>query len=327
MMFINNANADVYSKVYLATKSRDEAMLKAEEEQDLQNKNVGIKQSVKLLNQDEKNNYGIVQFSLNEERINLMLTKDNIARLREKFSADDFYQRSDGVLRLSGKAESYVGGWLSELLENMGADRADINGDGKFSGKERAMIASGYSYDLSSEKQGVVGKSAGVYNVQGYQAGEDSVLSKTLDDYVNEFISADKTLKGKVGLKDYAEQTQGSFSDAIKKELSAKENKLADMFAEAQMKVQPKKKGKSTEEEEEEARKKAAELLAKIKQNRDIESLTPEEKAVLKEYFAGEVEQLEVKDADSVNKHLEQSIEAFIEQIASHSSLVFEAKV
>lgn len=326
-MFINNANTNVYGKVYLATKSRDEATLKAEEEQDLQNRNAGIKQSVKLLKQDEKNNYGIVQFNINEERINLMLTKDNIARLREKFSADDFYQRSDGALRLSGKAESYVGGWLSELLENMGADKADINGDGKFSGKERAMIANGHSYALSNAQQGVIEKSVSIYNVQGYQAGEDSILSKTLDDYVNELISADKTLKGKVGLKDYVEQTQGNFSNAIRKELSVKENKLADMFAEAQMRVQPKKKNKSAEEEEEEARKKATELLAKIKQNRDIESLTQEEKAMLKEYFAGEVERLKVKDADSVNKHLERSIEAFIEQIASHSSLVFETKV
>ena len=324
MMFINNANANVYGKVYLATKSRDKATLKAEEEQDLQNRNAEISQSVKLLKQDEKNNYGIVQFSLNEERINLMLTKDNIARLKEKFDANNFYQRSDGALRLSGKAEAYVGGWLSELLENMGADKADFDGDGKFSGKERAMIASGYSYDLSSEQQGVVGKSVGVYNVQGYQAGEDSILSKTLDDYVNEFISADKDLKGKVGLKDYAEQTHGSLYNAIKEKLSAKEDKTAEVFAQTQTKMQAKKKKKSQEEE---AQEKAMELLAKVKQSRDIESLTPQEKAVLKEYFAGEVAQLKNQDANTFNKHLEQSIEAFVEQITSDSSLVFEVKI
>ncbi len=115
--------------------------------------------------QNNADNYGAVQFNINEEHINLMPTKDNIARLQEKFDANNFYQREDGTLRLSGKAESYIGGWLKELLENMGANKADINRNGKFSGTERTMILNGYSYKVGDKQQEVIGESLSVYNV------------------------------------------------------------------------------------------------------------------------------------------------------------------
>ncbi|TLD82902.1 hypothetical protein LS70_006315 [Helicobacter sp. MIT 11-5569] len=324
-MFIKNANDILYTKTYLVANNRDEAMLRSEEEQDLQDGGVGIKKSAKLVGQEDKGNYGVVQVSINEERINLMLTKENIARLKEKFDTNNFYQREDGALRLSGKAEAYVGGWVSEFLENMGADKADIDGDGKFSNQERTLILNGYTYHLSSEKQGILDKNIGVYNLERYQYGnDDSMLSQTLDDFINTFISADRNLNGKVSLEDYTTQTHGSLYNALKEKLNARENKLAEMIEEMRVKLPAKKKKKS---EEEEAQEKAIELLAKIKQSKDIESLSPEEKELLKEYFAGEVEQLKSKDADVVNKHLEQTINTFIEQIESDSSLVFEARV
>ncbi|HEX5329674.1 hypothetical protein, partial [Sulfuricurvum sp.] len=47
-----------------------------------------------------------------------------------------FFERSDGVLRLNGKAENFVAGWMQNIRADRSYDKADADRNGKIEGDE-----------------------------------------------------------------------------------------------------------------------------------------------------------------------------------------------
>lgn len=324
-MFVNGAGSIVSSKVYLAANDRTQAALTSEESQDLQLKSQerGIKESIKSkLTRDS--NYQLVLFDdpTSGERVSALISKENMERLQEKFNKKDFYAREDGNMRLSGKAEAYVSGWYAEIMGNVGAQRADLNQDGKFSENERGLLRDGYSFELSQSQS--FGNPISVLLVEGNTKSDDTEV-RTTEDLLDNFISQDKDLNGKISVQEHFEVTRGSLYSALKGILESQENPLAEMAAQSQA-TNPTTPNK--EELDVSAMEEAMRLLAKIKQSGNLNALSPEEQALVRQYFAGEVEQIkqQSQDTDVINQHLDRKIRDFVEQMGSNESLILSTK-
>lgn len=76
-------------------------------------------------------------------RIQLALSNENMNRLQNKFGLEDFYQRNDNVIRLSGKAEAFVSGWFGDLAYRQNYLGADVNHDGKIDRDEFGSLRIG----------------------------------------------------------------------------------------------------------------------------------------------------------------------------------------
>lgn len=77
--------------------------------------------------------------------IKIGLSDENIAKLKDKFGLADFYTRNDGSAILSGRAESFVAGWFSDIAYKRGYINADENNNGEMSKSELAKTFSGFS--------------------------------------------------------------------------------------------------------------------------------------------------------------------------------------
>ena len=269
-MFVNGAGSIVSSKVYLAANDRTQAALTSEESQDLQLKpqERGIKESIKSKLVGDSN-YQLVLFDdpTSGERVSALISKENMERLQEKFNKKDFYAREDGNIRLSGKAEAYVSGWYAEIMGNVGAQRADLNQDGKFSENERGLLRDGYSFELSQSQS--FGNPISVLLVEGNTKSDDTEV-RTTEDLLDNFISQDKDLNGKISVQEHFEVTRGSLYSALKGILESQENPLAEMVEQSQEAnlATPNK-----EELDVSAMKEAMRLLAKIKQSGNLNAL------------------------------------------------------
>jgi hypothetical protein len=72
------------------------------------------------------------------------LDKEVLEDLKESFSKQDFFDRDDGIMRLSGRAEEYIAGWILDIKEKRGYEKADANGDGVISGNEQDDLKVGF---------------------------------------------------------------------------------------------------------------------------------------------------------------------------------------
>lgn len=156
-MLIHNADKILFRKIYFAANNHKESALAQEEIQNLKPNQESPQDSTKISIKNKLTNdssYQLVMFEdgISGDKVQALLSKENIQRLQEKFDKSDFYTRDDGILRLSGKAESYVSGWYGEIAYNMGAFNADLNKDGKFSPQENALIKDDYTF-LAAEKK------------------------------------------------------------------------------------------------------------------------------------------------------------------------------
>ena len=64
------------------------------------------------------------------------LSDTNLSKLKSNFDDSNFFQREDGVTRLTDKAESFVSGWYQDIAYNREFLKADKNSDGKLDDKE-----------------------------------------------------------------------------------------------------------------------------------------------------------------------------------------------
>lgn len=78
------------------------------------------------------------------EVIAYKLDKEVLQELKESFSKQDFYQREDGIMRLSGRAEEYIAGWILDIKEKRGYEKADANGDGVIGANEQENLKVGF---------------------------------------------------------------------------------------------------------------------------------------------------------------------------------------
>lgn len=86
------------------------------------------------------------------------LSKKTIDNLKEKFgdSNTNFFERSDGVLRLNGNVENFVAGWMQNIRQNRNYDKADADGNGLIEGNEAQALTIAFErqndYDYIGKK-------------------------------------------------------------------------------------------------------------------------------------------------------------------------------
>lgn len=80
----------------------------------------------------------------NSKEVKITLTQENIDKLKNNFKSDDFYQKQDGSIRLSGKAEAFVSGWYGDIAYNRNFLKADTDKDGKLSDEEYKNTKNGF---------------------------------------------------------------------------------------------------------------------------------------------------------------------------------------
>jgi len=86
-----------------------------------------------------------------ENIIAYKLDKEIVAELKNSFANSDFFQREDGILRLNAKAEAYIAGWLLDIKENRGYEKADINADGIVDQHESNNLNVGFDHSTDYE--------------------------------------------------------------------------------------------------------------------------------------------------------------------------------
>lgn len=88
--------------------------------------------------------------------VTLELSDAAVKKLKEKFGNKDFFEREDGILRLNGKAEEYVAGWVDDIKNKRNYAKADMDGDGLISGQEKGLLKVGFErrteYDFVKDK-------------------------------------------------------------------------------------------------------------------------------------------------------------------------------
>lgn len=324
MTSIGGVDNIVSKKTYLSANARAESSLQREAEQDSLAPQE-IKESIKAKLVGQDSNYKLVLFddATSGERVSALLSKENLERLQEKFNQKDFYARDDGLMRLSGKAEAYVSGWYAQIVTgDVGAQKADLDRDGKFSDKERGLIQDGYTFKLA--EKGILNNGMAVYSVATNAKADDTKV-RTIEDLLDNFITQDKNLDGEISVQEHIEVTRGNLAQTLKGILKSKENTLAQMVEDSRAKTpEP----KSKEELDVAAMEEAMRLLAKIKQSGNLNTLSAEEQALVQQYFAGEVELIKQQsnDADVINGHLTNKINDFVEQMRSNESLILSVK-
>lgn len=85
------------------------------------------------------------------------LSKKTIDSLKEKFGdSNNFFERNDGVLRLNGKAENFVAGWMQNIREDRSYEKADADRNGRIEGNEAQVLTIGFErqkdYDYIGKK-------------------------------------------------------------------------------------------------------------------------------------------------------------------------------
>lgn len=324
MTSIGGVDNIVLKKTYLSANARAESSLQREVEQDSLAPQE-IKESIKAKLVGQDSNYKLVLFddATSGERVSALLSKENLERLQEKFNQKDFYARDDGLMRLSGKAEAYVSGWYAQIVAGeVGAQKADLDRDGKFSDKERGLIQDGYTFKLA--EKGILNNGMAVYSVATNAKADDTKV-RTIEDLLDNFITQDKNLDGEISVQEHIEVTRGNLAQTLKGILKSKENTLAQMVEDSRAKTpEP----KSKEELDVAAMEEAMRLLAKIKQSGNLNTLSAEEQALVQQYFAGEVELIKQQsnDVDVINGHLTNKINDFVEQMRSNESLILSVK-
>lgn len=324
MTSIGGVDNIVSKKTYLSANARAESSLQREAKQDSLAPQE-IKESIKTKLVGQDSNYKLVLFddATSGERVSALLSKENLERLQEKFNQKDFYAREDGLMRLSGKAEAYVSGWYAQIVAGeVGAQKADLDRDGKFSDKERGLIQDGYTFKLA--EKGILNNGMAVYSVATNAKADDTKV-RTIEDLLDNFITQDKNLDGEISVQEHIEVTRGNLAQTLKGILKSKENTLAQMVEDSRAKTpEP----KSKEELDVAAMEEAMRLLAKIKQSGNLNTLSAEEQALVQQYFAGEVELIKQQssDADVINGHLTNKINDFVEQMRSNESLILSVK-
>ncbi|MDE7317370.1 MAG: hypothetical protein K2N12_06535 [Helicobacter sp.] len=119
-------DANVFSAMQTRLANRSNEALAEEERQDKANGLTNIAalmraNNVRVSDKVEKAQDSVaVMFNdpKTNERVTLNLSKENLERLKSQFDSHDFYARSDGAIRLNGKAEAFVSGWLVILPTN-----------------------------------------------------------------------------------------------------------------------------------------------------------------------------------------------------------------
>ncbi len=145
--------------------------------------------------------------------VTLELSKANIERLKEKFDGENnFFERSEGVLRLNGEAEAFVAGWLHNIAIDRNYAASDADGNGSIEKAEAKTLTIGFErqtdYDYIGKKVVKINLGSGVR----YRS-----LDVTPDAHS---LFTDEDKKGRQSTKSSATSAQYlTFENSIEKEL------------------------------------------------------------------------------------------------------------
>jgi hypothetical protein len=147
------------------------------------------------------------------------LSQKTINNLKKKFGdSNNFFERGDGVLRLNGKAENFVAGWMKDIRENRNYDKADADGNGQIEGNEAQALTIAFErqrdYDYIGEK--LVHVNAGM--------GGDSYQSLGRSDDAHHLFEtgkekAENKAKGYTYKRDISSSQYTKFENTVEKEL------------------------------------------------------------------------------------------------------------
>lgn len=143
-------------------------------------------------------------------RVALDLTNDNIKRLRAKFDPTDFAKRTDGIIRLSGKAEAFVGGWFGDIAYRQNYLGADKDNNGKIDTLEEFVKIKSFTGGLflynPKEKIVTDQEVSGYVSYDTRSLDDDALVLKfnrfmhsdrtTLADVLNTILRKDSNLDG-----------------------------------------------------------------------------------------------------------------------------------
>lgn len=199
----NLINTNVMSAMQTRLANRSNEALAEEERQDKANGLTNIAalmraNNVRVSDKVEKAQDSVaVMFNdpKTNERVTLNLSKENLERLKSQFDSHDFYARSDGAIRLNGKAEAFVSGWFGDIAYQQNLAGADKDGSGRVSGEEwrevRTFLVNGV-YDAI----GVTETSIETYIPFGDYADQATDLYQTIEEGLNYILETDKNFDG-----------------------------------------------------------------------------------------------------------------------------------
>lgn len=151
--------------------------------------------------------------------ITFELSKKTIANLKNNFGdSNNFFEREDGVLRLNGRAENFVAGWMKDIRDNRNYDEADVDKNGKIEGDEAQALTIGFERQKDYD---YIGKKLAKVNV-GIGGDSYQSLGRT-PDAQHLFETAEEKAKNKATgyayKRDISSSQYTSFENTVEKEL------------------------------------------------------------------------------------------------------------
>lgn len=204
----NLINANVFSAMQSRLANRSSEALAEEERQDKANGLTNIAalmraNTVRVSDRIE-NTHDSVAVIFNDpktdERVTLNLSKENLERLKGQFGKDNFYTRSDGAIRLNGKAEAFVSGWFGDVAYQQNLAGADKDGNGRIDNMElretktflvNSVLNITDVTDTSIETYIKIGDYATINHDTGYD-------DETIEGMLNSTIKLDKNFDGNI---------------------------------------------------------------------------------------------------------------------------------
>ena len=137
------------------------------------------------------------------------LNSSTMDKLKAHFGENDFYQREDGITRLDNKAEAFVGGWFGDIAYNREFLSADKNQDGRLNSDEYLDTKNGFLHHGEvSGVDNAHNISVGIDNDKTYQYSNnkqknfiDEIEDKSdisIDKQLNKTLKDDKNFNGKI---------------------------------------------------------------------------------------------------------------------------------
>lgn len=152
------------------------------------------------------------------EYIKIGLSDDNLAKLKNTFNQNDFYDRDNGSIILSGNAESFVAGWFSDIAYKRGYLNADSDGNGSMSSDELANTNSGFMANSSFNvcKNLITSTSTSSYlkfdnefrSLHETMAQKGKYVSSTIEAELNKTLANDKDSNGELVYKELISEAE-----------------------------------------------------------------------------------------------------------------------
>ena len=172
----------------------------------------------------------------NDKYVITSLDDTTIEKLKTHFSEDDFIEKEDGSIRLTGDAEAFVSGWFGDIAYKRDFLEADVNDDGEISKSEYSNVKNSYNSDadvlimvdgtskkIASFQENVteqyVTLDTGNITYRNHQDSEE--LPSSLDDELNMTLILDKNFDGIMTLTESYLETDESKQDTVMSDLKS----------------------------------------------------------------------------------------------------------